>query len=169
MSNGFIPRITHPTRFSTQYGTSSLIDNFFVETTLNSLQVNAAILTRPISDHLGYFLVLHEPISNVKLRPHPPKFVYVNSHPPESIECFRNSLSNTNFLDSLDFDKLDVDSNYKIFHDILQGNKQKHIPHKKVRFNKYKHPNSKWITPAISRRQAKVRNCIQPKAEKNAF
>ena len=39
--------------------------------------------------------------------------------------------------------------NYKIFLAIIQEAKNKHLPTKKVKFNKYKHKKNKWITRGI--------------------
>ena len=41
--------------------------------------------------------------------------------------------------------------NYNLLNDIIQNALNKHLPVKLVRYNKYKHKNSKWITAGIMR------------------
>ncbi len=43
----------------------------------------------------------------------------------------------------------DPNINYNILHNIVQNAKMKHMHQKSVRFHKYKHNNSAWITQGI--------------------
>lgn len=147
MSAGFLPKITHPTRYSPQHDTWTLIDNFFVKSSLQTKLIISGILTRKISDHLGYLLCLNEH-KVLKPKPPPPKFVYINCNSADSMLKFKNSLVNANIMNILNPSD-DINTNYNNFSEILCKNKQVHIPHKKVKFKKYKHSNSNWITPAI--------------------
>ena len=42
----------------------------------------------------------------------------------------------------------DINVNYDIFHKAIKRAKNKHMPYKLIRFNKYKHKQSKWIRQA---------------------
>ena len=99
--NGFLPKITHPTRFTPHLGSSTLIDNFFVKSPLQIDSIVAAVDKRHISDHLGYMIQLVEP--ETFARPHPPKYGYINTQSPESLENLKDSLANINLMDSMDF------------------------------------------------------------------
>lgn len=147
ISSGFIPKITHPTRRDKKTGTWTLIDNFFINTKLQLNKTSAGILERPISDHLGYLLCLNEPTH--PKRAHPPKYVYINSSSPEGLVNCKTNLTYINFNELLDPEHSDVNSNYSKFIDTLCEIKQQYIPYKRVKFNKYKHAKSEWITPEI--------------------
>ena len=43
----------------------------------------------------------------------------------------------------------DPNRNYKYFEDIISSSKEKNLPFKRKRFNKYKHKMSPWITSEI--------------------
>ncbi len=53
-SNSFYPKITVPTRLSSNHGT--LIDNFFCTLTENTLDTTFHVLTNKFSDHQPYFI-----------------------------------------------------------------------------------------------------------------
>ena len=56
VSNGFIPKITLPTRITDRSGT--LIDNFLCKLSNNFSKTTAGILLNNISDHQPYFICL---------------------------------------------------------------------------------------------------------------
>ncbi len=68
-SRSFYPKITLSTRLSNNHGT--LIDNFFCKLTEATLDTTARVLTKKLSDHQPYFIILN----NVKIRDHPPIYV----------------------------------------------------------------------------------------------
>jgi len=80
LSFGLIPKITHPTRFSSN--TSTLIDNAFCKITHNFSETTAGILTCNISDHLPYFVTL----DNLYMKEHLPKYVTVRKFTTENKE-----------------------------------------------------------------------------------
>ena len=57
ISNGFIPKITFPTRFSRYRGT--LIDNIYSKLTPKTMNAVAGILTHTLSDHHPYFIIMN--------------------------------------------------------------------------------------------------------------
>ena len=67
--------------------------------------------------------------------------------------------ANNNFIDELKSSNIceqlqdHVDSNpqdnYELFHRLLQNAKDKHLPKKRVRYDKKKHKSSKWMTNGI--------------------
>ncbi|MEE8341453.1 MAG: reverse transcriptase family protein, partial [Candidatus Neomarinimicrobiota bacterium] len=148
ISLGFVPKITHPTRFSPQHGSSSLIDNAFMKTSLELRHQCSGILTSKISDHLGYFVSLDEP-SYIRPTP-PPKYIYSNAHSPEKVEDFRRELIAANIIGKLDqLDTCDANQKYNTVAEILENARKEHLPLKKVKFNKRKHGKSNWITQGI--------------------
>ena len=42
--------------------------------------------------------------------------------------------------------KSNPNNNYDVLHDLICALKQKHFPNKKIKFNKYKHKSTPWIT-----------------------
>lgn len=146
---GLVPKITHPTRYSDQHGTGHLIDNAFVKTSLNLNLQTSAILTRKLSDHLGYLISLND--KDLLLEPKKQKYIKINSiQTPEKLESFNSALLDARLMDSIDC-SLDADpeNNYKKLINSLENLRQEHFPTKTVRFNNKKHGKSEWITTGI--------------------
>ncbi len=58
-----------------------------------------------------------------------------------------NKIQTSNILSDIKLNLTqDPNINYNIMHDVIQYAKTSHIPNKIVKFNKYKHKKSKWIT-----------------------
>ena len=58
----------------------------------------------------------------------------------------------------------DPNVNYNMLHEVIKRAKDKHMPYKTVKFKKYKHKNSTWITLAILksiRYRDKLRNTLK--------
>lgn len=145
-SNGFIPQITLPTRYSLQYGSSSLIDNIFVKSNHDNVFI-AKILTHKISDHFG--CCISSELQTTHKKP-PPKFVKLPSNSLENFETFHQSFSDLNLLDEIDISiNADPSKNYNILEQSIIHTQSAAFPSKRVRFNKYKHKRSKWITYGI--------------------
>jgi hypothetical protein len=143
-SHSFYPKITLPTRLSNKHGT--LIDNIFCKLTEATLNTTSGILTKKFSDHQPYFTILN----NVLYKDSPPVFVNINKNDQESINNFCNELLSSNELTHLpDTLSLDPNINYNILHDVIQYAKQIHMPSKLVKFKKYKHKKSNWISHGI--------------------
>ena len=143
-SNGLLPQITLPTRFSKKRGT--LIDQIFCRLSGPITSSLSGIILTKISDHLPCFSC----IDVLNTKPPKRKTVKVRVSSPEAITSFKNevrcNIENTYFDRNLLMDpnisqcKLDL---------ILQGAKEKHLPEKNVKFDKYKHKINPWITSGI--------------------
>ena len=67
-----------------------------------------------------------------------------------SIEKLFHALMDKNLISHINVDiRADPNENYNILSNILTTTLDKCIPCKKVRYNKYKHKNSQWITSGI--------------------
>ncbi len=145
-SYSFYPKITVPTRLTNNHGT--LIDNFLCKLTESTLDITAGVLIKKFSDHQPYFILLN----NVQTRESPPVFVKVTKQDNESRHNFDNELLTSNELFTLPDSLNDNPNNsYNILHQVIQNAKTKHtsMPTKFVKYNKYKHKRSKWITSGI--------------------
>jgi len=144
LSNGFIPKITFPTRLTVRSAT--LIDNIYVKLSDNFSQSTAGILYQNISDHQPCFVAL-DYLSTPVI---PTKYVKISTKSPAALENFMNELENTCTLDKFvtAFDS-DPNANYEILHNLLLQGMNKHLPIKTVRFNKYKHKKNKWVTTGL--------------------
>ncbi len=64
---------------------------------------------------------------------------------------FYNEIEKSTILQELNNNLLeDPNNTYNILHDAIQNAKENHIPSKVIKFNKYKHKKSKWISAGIS-------------------
>ncbi len=144
-SYSFYPKITVPTRLTNNHGT--LIDNFLCKLAKSTIHTTAGVLIKKFSDHQPYFIHLN----NVQIRDSLPVFVKVTKQDNESRHNFYNELLTSNELLTLQ-DSLNENTNntsYIILHQVIQNAKTKHMPSKFVKWNKYKHKKSKWITSGI--------------------
>ena len=77
-----------------------------------------------------------------------------------SLNNFVQELRENNITEQINNDiNANPTDNYKIFLAIIQEVKNKHLPTKKVKFNKYKHKKNKWITRVILK-SIKTKNMI---------
>ena len=77
-----------------------------------------------------------------------------------SLNNFVEELRENNITEQINNDiNANPTDNYKIFLAIIQEAKNKHLPTKKVKFNKYKHKKNKWITRGILK-SIKTKNMI---------
>jgi hypothetical protein len=145
ISHSFYPKITLPTRFSSH--SCSLIDNIYCKLTPNSLASISGIFLSSLSDHLPYFTS----VQTTKSQKTPnPSFVKIRDITDENIKNFISDLSTNQIYDGLNHTLLaDPNENYNSFIDQLQQLKDKHLPTKLVKFNKYRHKKNKWITSSI--------------------
>ena len=143
-NHSFYPKITVPTRLSNKHGT--LIDNFFCKLTNHTIDTTSGVLIPKLSDHQPYFLIL----DNVQTKQTSPTFVRINQQDKESINKFENELRLSNELSLLDGNPgNDPNVTYNVLHNVVQSAKAKHMPSKLIKFNKYKHKKTKWITTGI--------------------
>ncbi len=139
----FYLKSTLPTRFSNKHGT--LIDNVFCKLTETTLDTISRILIKTFSDYQPYFTILE----NINHKDHKPKYTKKIKQDMKSIQNFHGEIQ-INYSANLNSD-LDIDPNfnYNTLHEIIQQAKLKHMPIKLVKFNKYKHKISPWITTGI--------------------
>ena len=114
---------------------------------LNTLDDTSGILINKFSDHQPYFTLIHNTRSNTEAH----KFVKVSKYTNESIKNIHDELDNSNILDKFNHSATDPNDNYNTLSHIFTTVKNKHIPIKLVKFNKYKHKKSKWISEGILR------------------
>ena len=144
IANGYLPKITVPTRLTHQNGT--LIDNFFVKFSNEYSDSTARVLKSKISDHLPYFISL----DYVSCNRYVSKFIKTQCSSPRQFENFRNDLGSTEARNKIkNVLKNDPHESCATFTNIISHYIDKHFPTKYVRFNKYKHRKSNWITSAI--------------------
>ena len=76
--------------------------------------------------------------------------VKVSINSPEAVASFKNDIKNS--IDNLNLDRnllVDPRIAHSKLDDILQAAKNKHLPEKTVKFNKYKHKINPWMTIGI--------------------
>ena len=141
VSQHLFPSITHPTRFSKHRAT--LIDHIFCKEKSDMNILKSGIILTKISDHLPCFTV----INTKKFKKCPPKFIQVSVNNADAVEKFKteviSEIAQTHFDRSL---LNDPNINYDKLDSILTKCKEKNLPTKKVRFDKYKHKVCDWIT-----------------------
>lgn len=146
-AQGFIPKITLPTRYDAHHLTSSLIDNIFFRTTL-SIPTSSGILVSRIADHLACFLCLDLPKNSKEIKP--PRYIAIPDNCPKNIEKFCNKIAEQNFTDELDQSEVaNPNTNYGTFSDKIEEIRNETLKSKTVKFNRRKHSISKWITDGI--------------------
>ena len=138
ISHSLYPQITLPTRFTRTNGT--LIDNLFCRLHKSILENTAGILTKRFSDHQPYFMIMH---NTEKLHPHP-KYVKINTVHADAM------IKSGNIYDKLSKNSTaDPNYNYDIIYKENTRRKTIHMPNKLVKFNRYKHKKSTWITHGL--------------------
>jgi len=144
VSNGFIPKITMPTRFSHRNGT--LIDNIFTKLSDLFSSTTAGILVSNISDHLPCFVFLdYLTPSTVKLQ-----HIRKQTQTPHALRLFRDEVAcNCDLSKFSSSTTADPNNNYHTLNVILKSALNKHLPVKYVRYNKHRHKKNKWITQGI--------------------
>jgi len=144
LSNGFIPKITFPTRITNH--SSTLIDNIFVKLSNNFSCTTSGILLSQISDHLPCFLSL----DYLKPLKYSNKYITVWPRSEQAYHNFKTEISQSCTIDIFDENiNIDPNDNYEILHNRIQLAYEKHIPVKYVKFKKHRHKISKWITGGL--------------------
>ena len=144
-TNNFYPKIMFPTRIAKR--SHSLWDQIFCKVPCKEqADVSAAILLSGISDHFP--CVVNFKILNK--RSVTPKYIYKRSVTESSIEQYRAHLRNLNIHTHLNADLMtDPNGSYQTFENLMQNTYERHFPQKRVKFNKYQHKLSNWITTGI--------------------
>ena len=143
IGNSLFPKITLPTRISNT--SCTLIDNIFCKLSNLSLKYRAGIIFSELSDHFPYFVSISTDKKDHK------KHKYIKQTTfNESKRSFYNELENNSTIHSLNRGIcFNPDMNYNVFDDEMDKCKANNFPTKMVKFNKYKHKKSKWITNGI--------------------
>ena len=125
---------------------STLIDQSFCKIKNHRDIKFSGIVKTNISDHFPYFALL----DICKTYQHKPKFITTTSHSEGAYQSFCNEVKNNLGNWTIKRDLLnDRNENYNAFEKIILDAKDKFLPPKKVRFKKYRHKLSPWITNGI--------------------
>ena len=144
VSHSLYPKITLPTIFTRTNGT--LIDNFFCKLSKYTLESKAGILTKQFSDHQPYFMFLN--ITQVT-ESHP-KFIKIKIVSEQAMTNVKYEIRSDVLYNKLNKSlNADTNINYEIIHDEIARAKNKCMPSKIVKFNKYKHNKYSWITQGL--------------------
>ena len=131
--------ITLPTRIC-----STLIDQIYTNVLNN--KDKAGIFTTHISDHQTIFTATNVGLMGFSEK----KFITVETKNDVSLNKFIDELKTGDIVAKMDHDvNADPNSNYKILAEQLQYDKEKLLPTRKLKFNKYKHKQQKWVTNGI--------------------
>ena len=141
-TNNLFPKITLPTRFARH--SCSLIDQVFCKTPHEKhVPISSSIILSQLSDHLPCFAkqVISE---KTKKRQ---KYVRTRAINDTVINIFREGLSEIDISSLLNANLFtDPNIDYNKFEKIITKSYDKHFPEKYIKFNKYKHKLSNWIT-----------------------
>ena len=147
LAYSLFPKITFPTRTS-ESGSCTLIDNIFCKLSKETLCSIAGILYTSISDHYPYFLSLNT--SKNRGNEPPSRYVRQRVNTESGFNAFHAELMHSDITSQLNPDPYcDPNINYDILHKHLTDLKDKHLPYRLVKFNKYKHKGNKWITNGV--------------------
>ena len=137
------PKITLPTRLNKRSAT--LIDNFFCKFGSDQENVSAGILIDKISDHLPCFLSIELFKKNKIKSTH---YVEIRGKVSNAENKFKDYLNQN--LKDLDRDtNRNPNNNYNKIENYLTTGLNLFYPKKNVKFNKYRHKKSSWITAGI--------------------
>ena len=160
VTHSFFPQIMYPTRISQVQShrsarnkrknytrmTATLIDQMFCRLKDISKAEFSGIILSAMPDHFPYFSVL----DIMKKKDHKPKFVEIRNNDATSFALFQNEVASA--MASHVFENAlfgDPNKNCSIFEDIISNAKHKHLQPKTVRFKRYKHKLSPWMTKGI--------------------
>ena len=142
LSSGFYPEITLPTRICNT--SSTIIDNIFS----NEICSNDAsgIFVNHISDHQTIFTITSTKLKNGMEQ----QYVSIETKDDVSLNNFITEVRNMNISEILNGNiNANPTENYELFSKLVQEAKSKHLPIKRIKFNKYKHKKCRWITNGI--------------------
>ena len=140
LANGFIPKITVPTRVT--HKSATLIDHMFLNESHKTADSVAGTLMSNITDHYINFIFM----SNSK-RADKPKFITYRPYTKSNIDKLSKSLHEANFGDV--YETSDPNIAYDIMTKKYDELLNSIVPLKTVRFNKYKHKVQPWMTKEI--------------------
>ena len=124
------------------------MDNIFYKGSAYKSVEGSGVLINHISGHLPCFTYLK--MKNSTTCNH--RYLYKCKINEQSIKQMYDQLVAQNAYDKLDKSmSSDPNLNYNTFANWLTSAKQKYLPLKKIKFNKYKHKINNWITSGILR------------------
>ena len=140
-SQSLFPHITLPIRLTN--GGCTLIDNLFCQMNKSIKENTAGILLNQLSDHLPCFTLLETDIVNNSK----PKFTRIFKQNDDVIQQIKNEINSSELHKKLDTSQTaNHNASYNIILEVIETARTKHMMGKFVKFNKYKHMKSKWIT-----------------------
>ena len=139
ITNGFIPKITVPTRVT--HSSATLIDHMFIKDT-HGKNYFAGTLKSAMTDHYMNFLFIDIPEQTKT-----DKFISYRPYSPSNIAKLNSELQKIDFKSV--YDQADPDSAYEHLINTYQNTLDEIIPVKTVKFDKYKHKLNPWTTPEI--------------------
>ena len=78
------------------------------------------------------------------------KFIEVETRDERSMNNFVNQLKEINIYDQLDKQLTgDPNANYELFNSLLNNARERHLPKKRIKYQKKLHKKSKWIINGI--------------------
>ena len=144
VASGFYPQIMLPTRFSKKNGT--LIDQTFVKFTNTTNPSRSGIIMSGISDHLPHYTWF----DIGKLNNNNPKLVKINRNNTASVNNFLEDLqTELGKIETPQDILMDPNVTYNALACSIKSCKDKHLEPKFVKFKKYKHKKSPWVTQGI--------------------
>ena len=145
VSNGALPQVTLPTRFSKNRAT--LIDQIYCRFTKYSSHKASGIIATKISDHLPCFSVIN---FTTNIHTPKPKYIKIQKTGPEAMQNYYQEVQKG--LESEQFIKdlfANPKTNYEKIENIVKQAKINCFPVKEVKFNKRKHKIAPWINFGI--------------------
>ena len=143
-SHSLFPHITLPTRLTNGGGT--LIDNLFCKLNKSIKKNTAGILLNQLSDHLPCFTLLETDIAHNSKT----KFTRIFKQNDDVIQQIKNEINSSELHKNLDTSQTaNPNASYNVIMNVIETARKKHMTGKFVKFNKYKHKKSKWITYGI--------------------
>ena len=122
--------------------------HIFCKLSSNTISAFAGILLSRISDHCPVFKSFNSTHESRKNKP--TKYIRKRVNNREAYESLLADLTGSNIMSELNPDPFsNPNENYVKFHDHLTKLKDKHLPYKFTKFNKYKHKGSNWITRGV--------------------
>ena len=144
VSRGLFPKLTLPTRFSKNNG--SLIDQIFCKFSHATQNSSSGIILSYMSDHLPCFTTLDIFSTSHKC----PKYVTINRNDKFSQDKFSDCLQNKLRDSDISRDLCrDPNENHNVVETNITEAIDLHLQPKTVRFDKYRHKMSPWITRGI--------------------
>ena len=106
----------------------------------------AGILLNQLSDHLPCFTLLQTDIAHNSKT----KFTRIFKQNDDVIQQIKNEINSSELHKNLDTSQTaNPNASYNVIMNVIETARKKHMTGKLVKFNKYKHKKSKWITYGI--------------------